>query len=565
MNQFGTAAQRTQSIGGQSGALDAAGAAMVFEMRLLLSVAALMALFLAPGRVGALSKLSWLTFAAYALYSATLFLAAKGRRLTHQHGKPLYWIDLLWYALMIYGSGGGNSFFVPFFFFVILTASFQWGFDDGARVTLASAALLCGAALALSPKTDLGRLLLRLTFVLGLGYMIAYWGGLSVAQRRRLALLSAVSRLSNPRFGVDQTVASLLEQTRLFYGASNCILLTHDPANDQWLLRSANAQQAGGAVGVSRLSAAAAAPLLAFPAQQTVLYTQAISARLAWTGEASVYERGTDRWTALDPASCLQLADLFDARTFISAPLPLRKGEGRIYVASASERFNRGDAVFLQHLSRHAFPMIETIELLDRLASDAAFRERQKIARDLHDTAVQPYVGLRHALGALRQRGGADNPLNDDLDKLIAMSTEVIGDMRNFARKVRRDALPSEPELLVALRRQAEQAHEFYGIALSVEGDPALAISDRLAAEVFQIVNEGMSNIRKHTRARAGRIHLARADDMLHIQIENDNPDHAAADFLPASIVERATALGGTVRIDANADGATTVRVAIPL
>jgi signal transduction histidine kinase len=208
--------------------------------------------------------------------------------------------------------------------------------------------------------------------------------------------------------------------------------------------------------------------------------------------------------------------------------------------------------------------VIENIALLDSMASDAAFRERQKIARDLHDTTIQPYIGLRHALTAMRNGAAADNPLAADLDKLIAMSGEVIGDMRNFARNVRKDNGTGEPELMTALRRQARQIREFYGLEIELRTTPDVVISDRLAAEVFQIVNEGMSNIRKHTRARVGAVTLSTVDSCLQIDIDNENTEGPPGAFLPGSIAERAAALGGVVDIT-HPGGGTRVRVSIPL
>ena len=91
-----------------------------------------------------------------------------------------------------------------------------------------------------------------------------------------------------------------------------------------------------------------------------------------------------------------------------------------------------------------------------------------------------------------------------------------------------------------------------------------LALSDRLAAEVFQIVNEGMSNIRKHTTARSGRITLASRDRLLTIVMENERQPGTAS-FTPVSITERAMALGGKVEVGSSAAGVTTVWVAIPV
>ena len=164
----------------------------------------------------------------------------------------------------------------------------------------------------------------------------------------------------------------------------------------------------------------------------------------------------------------------------------------------------------------------------------------------------------------MRNDAAADNPLLADLDKLIAMSGEVIIDMRDFARSVRKNDGTGEPELMTALRRQARQIREFYGIDIMLRLLPDVAISDRLAAEVFQIVNEGMSNIRKHTRARAGAVTLSNVDGCLQINIENESPDAIVAEFLPGSIAERAAALGGNVVVSHPA-GSTRVCVSIPL
>jgi signal transduction histidine kinase len=546
---------------------DVAGASMVFYMRLLLAVSALLTLFIAPDDLGAGGRhglLSWLVFSGYLLHSITLLWAVRHHGNPFWHGRVVYWLDLGWYCLMIYCSGGGSSYFFPFLFFVILTSAFQWGFEEGARITLASAVALALATWLANNSANHSQLLLRTTFVLALGYMIAYWGGLGLAQRRRLALLRQVSQLSNPRFGVDQTIASMLQETRQFYRASNCMLLMRTSPDALWSLHTSSAGDQARRAAPSMLSDGAAAPLLGFAPGLLVQYARALHRRLPRSLEAWGCAGDESRWTRLAADSVEPLADLLDAASFISAPLPLRKGEGRIYVAS-EQRLSRGDAAFLRQLTAQVFPVIENIILLDGLASDAAFRERQKIARDLHDSTIQPYIGLRHGIAAVRQSLQTDHPAAAELDTLLDMTSQVITDMRAFAKSVRQGAARQEAELLVALRRQAGQVKQFYGIAIEVRAAPELTISDRLAAEVFQIVNEGMSNIRKHTRARSGTIDLSNVDGQLRIRIENPAPEGPTTAFLPGSIAERTAALGGTIEIDRAAPGVTAVCIAIPV
>lgn len=549
-------------------ARDTADASLIGRMRLLLALSAMLTVFIDPDAIGQHTPFTWMVFGGYTVQSTILYVLSQMDQ-PFAHSKAIYWLDVCWYALIVYCTGGNSSFFFLFFFFAILTASFHFGFEEGVRITLASAALFATTMLVVRTEAEVSRLLLRTTFLLGLGYMIAYWGGMSLAHKRRLALLHDVSKLSNPRFGVDHTLNSVLDKTRAFFSASGCILVMRDTASAAWTLRTSGSQPGGTAPKVTSISAAAAAPLLAFAPDQIVVYTRPLNARLPWSGESRTLTLGQSRWIRRGDKRGDKrgesLAELLDARSFISAPLPLRKGQGRIYVMSQRHALSKTDGLFLSHIVAQVFPMIENIELLDRLASEAVLREREKIARDLHDSTIQPYIGLRHGLSALRNKAGADNPLIADLDKLIAMSTLVLGDMRRYARGFKSGLQQSEPELLVALRRQAAQVKDFYGIDISVNTEGGLDISDRLAAEAFQIVNEGMSNIRKHTSAREGAVTLGCADGCLHIRIENENPPGPADVFLPHSIAERAAALGGKARVEHKANGDTVVLVAIPV
>ena len=196
-------------------ARDAADALMVGRMRLVLAISALLTVFIDPEGAGELMNFTWLVLCGYTLHSLVLYILSLLDQ-TFLQSKLIHWLDIGWYALIVFFTGGSNSFFYIFFFFAILTASFRWGFEEGARVTLASSALFTVVGLVSVTGIEIPRLLLRATFLLALGYMIAYWGGSEVAQKRRLALLRDVSQLSNPRFGVDHTIASVMEKTRGF-------------------------------------------------------------------------------------------------------------------------------------------------------------------------------------------------------------------------------------------------------------------------------------------------------------------------------------------------------------
>jgi signal transduction histidine kinase len=60
-----------------------------------------------------------------------------------------------------------------------------------------------------------------------------------------------------------------------------------------------------------------------------------------------------------------------------------------------------------------------------------AFQERRRISRDLHDSAVQPYIGLKLGLEAMRCRFRRTE-LARDLDELIKIASDGIGELRQY-------------------------------------------------------------------------------------------------------------------------------------
>ncbi len=545
-------------------ATDAADAQMVSRMRLVLAISVLLAIFIDPSGLSSITGLAWLVFAGYVFHSLVVYIYSQLNQPFSQ-SKLIHWLDVFWYALIVFLTGGVDSFFFLFFFFAILTSSFRWGFNEGARITITSAALFAASGLGLAAGEDFSRLLLRTTFLLAFGYMSAYWGGTKAGLKRRLALLRDVSRLSNPRFGVDHTVTTVLEKTRLFFRGSSCILVMRDKESETYSLRTAKEGHAKQSINAEPISAEVALPLMALSQDHIVAYTRPLWPAMALLGGSLAYDTATNRWIKHDGTASERLAELLGARSFISAPLSLRKGEGRIYVVSQENGFSKADALFLSHIGAQAFPVIENIELLDQMASQAASQERLKIGLDLHDTAIQPYIGLKLGLSALRNKASADNPLIEDLEKLTAMTAKVINDLRRYARMFENGPGQTEPILLVVLRQQAAQVREFYGIDIAVYVEGELNVSDRLTAEVLQIVREGLSNICKHTIAQRGSVKLRCTDGWLKIEIENEGNGAQSVDFRPRSITQRAAALGGKAQVKREPSGNTAVHIEIPV
>ncbi|MGN6389141.1 MAG: sensor histidine kinase, partial [Burkholderiaceae bacterium] len=207
---------------------------------------------------------------------------------------------------------------------------------------------------------------------------------------------------------------------------------------------------------------------------------------------------------------------------------------------------------------------IDSIDVLDRLATAAAYEERRKIGRDLHDSTIQPYIGLKLGLEALQRQAPPDNPLAPAISRLVALTGDVIRDLQGHVARIRIAGQSPQTLLAASIERQVARFREFYGIDITVRAMPAQELNDRLAAEVVHLVNEGLSNIRKHTLANHGAVTVAAQDGLLRVRIENDHPVGPVPAFVPRSITERAAALGGKATVENDADGKTVVAIEIP-
>ncbi|MDB5854711.1 MAG: two-component system sensor kinase [Herminiimonas sp.] len=549
-----------------SATADVVDAPMVGKMRLALAIAMLLTLYTEHSQLASGNEAVWIVFGAYAVHSVVLAIGSELHK-PFTRGKLIHWLDVAWFGLIVFSAGRASSVFYLSFLFAILTSSFRWGREEGARVAVASAVLSLACGLGSFVEGDLPRLLLRTAFLLSLGYMSAYWGESEVKLKHRLALLRDVTRLSNPRFGVDQTIHVVMMNIQTFFKGSGCILIMQDADTEACSLRTTGTTGAASRAGASTahdVDAALSTSLLKAFRNEVVVYQRRKLRWLKSNEGCFAYDSTAHKWMGVTGQAAKAAADLLDSSHFISAPLSLRKGRGRIFVTFNSQTFSRDDAIFLGHAVAQAFPQIENIELLDQLASHAAIREREKIALDLHDATVQPYIGLRLGLNALRNKADRDNPLVGDIDRLIGMATEVIADLRGFTSRFERSPRSAAPAMQESLKKTAAQARALYGldITLSMEGLPE--VSDRLAVEVLHVVGEGLNNIRKHTSAQRGFVRLKTGNGQLCIQIENEGNDKPFTAFKPRSILRRAAVLGGSAYVVQGAHGGAVVHVEIP-
>jgi signal transduction histidine kinase len=192
--------------------------------------------------------------------------------------------------------------------------------------------------------------------------------------------------------------------------------------------------------------------------------------------------------------------------------------------------------------------------------------ERRRISRDLHDSSIQPYLGLKWALEAIQAKAATGHAVAEDLSRLVARVDYEILAMRSYVNSLRKAPAHRMIDLPGALQVQLARLSGLYNLKVSLRATGTVRmVGEHLAGEVLNIANEGLSNIRRHTASSSARILLSCCSDQIRVVIVNPvAPDAARTLFKPLSIDERVRALGGHCRVDCAGSRETCVIVELP-
>jgi PAS domain S-box-containing protein len=228
------------------------------------------------------------------------------------------------------------------------------------------------------------------------------------------------------------------------------------------------------------------------------------------------------------------------------------------------------EKVFLRAVADQAAVAVENANLFAETRGKAVLEERQRLARELHDSVSQALYGI--ALGAKAAREWLDDDpaeAAEPLDHVLSLAEAGITEMRALIFELRPESLESEG-VVAALEKQAAALEARHRIAVEATlcDEPDAPLEAKEA--IYRIAQEALHNTVKHARARNVKIRMGCGPGGLTLDITDDGVGFDAKGEFPGhlglrSMRERASRLGGTLEIASAPEEGTHIRTRIPV
>jgi PAS domain S-box-containing protein len=225
---------------------------------------------------------------------------------------------------------------------------------------------------------------------------------------------------------------------------------------------------------------------------------------------------------------------------------------------------------FLHAIAGLAASSAEIFRLVSAVQHQVALEERQRLARELHDSVSQALYGI--ALGARSaQNRLARDPQRaaEPLDYILGLAEAALADMRSLILELQPESLEREG-LVGALAKRVDAIKGRYGIEVSrdLPDEPPIPLDTKQA--MYRIAQEALHNLVKHSRAEHAWLRLGVDRDVLTMEVADDGEGFDPSGSYPGhfglqSMRERAQSRGGELHVESRPGEGTSVRVRVPI
>ncbi|HEX7709178.1 MAG TPA: sensor histidine kinase, partial [Thermoanaerobaculia bacterium] len=217
---------------------------------------------------------------------------------------------------------------------------------------------------------------------------------------------------------------------------------------------------------------------------------------------------------------------------------------------------------------------IDNAYLHEQVADLAVAQERLRIAHEMHDGLAQilGYVNTKVQAAEAYMKRDKPEEATVQLRELASAARQAYSDVRESIVGLR--TLP-DPQHTVAsaLQEYLDRWQEMSGVVATLNMDASIALRPAHELQLVRIVQESLTNVRKHARAAHAQVEIRKEGSRLVAVIHDDGagfnahaPErHAFPQFGLSTMRERAQSIGAKLEIESTPGAGTTVRFELPL
>ena len=569
--------------------------------RVFLAISALVAIRMDPEEI----RYSFWAYGLLAFYIAqgvvVILLLRRRQKSTVSFRRLVHAADIVWPALMsIFATGVANPFFL-FFVFVLAAAAYRWGLWETVASAASAVSLLWLESLAFhmgffnwvdrllarshlphlgvqAEDFDPKRLFMLSIYLLVMGLLLGYLAEQQKQLRSEKAVIARILGKVRVEAGLSGTLQEIVGELLVMYGAERALIASQEATGNrvyvgEMLLRNGEASffRWLDPLGSDR---------------ETYLFDYAAETSYAWRDGGN--ENGSYMLFGLDhagqklPNSSPEFLDRlarqhpFNQIMMVSFVFG-KEWWGRIFflqpglIGEITEELR-----FLQELVRQIGPAVYNVYLLRRLRLRAGALERARFARELHDGAVQSLIAVEMQVDVLRRQSvKRAEVVPEELGRIQGLLREEVLKLRELMQQMKSLDVDSR-KLIGFLGDTVERFQRETGITARFSSDlEEPDMPQPVCRELSRIVQEGLVNVRKHSRARTALVRLSAKNGNWTLVIEDDGrgfpfsgrlsqEDLDAMGKGPLVIKERVRVIAGELTIESNPGQGSRLEITVP-
>jgi signal transduction histidine kinase len=365
-------------------------------------------------------------------------------------------------------------------------------------------------------------------------------------QRRQLEALYQADEYLYRHLNLDQVLQALVDVVVDLLQADKAAVMVWDAMQERLIVRAAR--------GFSAESLA----------RMSFRPGEGVAGRVFRCGEAITVED-----LSQDPSIAHAIAAVEGIRSMLSVPILI---EGQVYGVFGMNycyprSFSAADKRLFTALAQRAGQAIQNARLYEQAKQAAALEERQRLARELHDSVTQALYSLTLLAEAGKRQAHTGNleRVQEHLGQLGVIAQQALKEMRLLVYQLRPLALEQEG-LVTALQQRLDAVEKRAGVRAAIEVDGELYIPPAVEGELYRIAMEALNNSLKHAAASAVTVRIHAEGDGVVLDVEDNGHGVDVAKLNRggigmSSMAERMAQLGGHFTIESPPQGGTRIRV----